>query len=117
MNGHHATVRIGTVEEHGSLLQRRAFSLQEIQSDEPKFKDEPFDVNEVVHPSKFLQSNQVHVLIEDETQCNSEAHGSEALGTDLEWQDLDRVGDEEWGVRDIIQSKGDELREEKKIAR
>ena len=83
------------VEQRGSLFERETLGLDDEEVQERELKREPAAVDNVVLPAKLAKRDRVDVLVEDEGQRDDEVEDVEALGTECERQDFDRVRDDE----------------------
>lgn len=94
-----------TVEHSGSLFKRSTLGLHTEEEDVDDLEDEPDGVDEVVLPLEGSESDGVGVLIENDGGHDTEVHACETLGTNEEGQDLDGVGNEQWCVGNIVETR------------
>lgn len=94
-----ADFSIWTIKDLGNLLESRATGLHVKEVDKGKLKSDPAGVDGVELPvgDEIFETKRVDVLVDDQGDLNPEIHEHEALGADLEWQDLDSVGNQKPG--------------------
>ena len=118
--------RIGTVKEGRGLLQRPVLRLHDKEPQEHNLECEPAYVHElstregrvsvahgpqtqrathIVFPPQRVQRDRVHVLVKYERDRDDKIEEAEALGTEMEWQDLDCVRNGERGERERIRRR------------
>lgn len=83
------------VEVLGDFLKRSVSGFDEEEVDNDQLKSQPAVVHNVVLPGDVLDGDWVDVVVEEESAVDEEEHDSETLGTNLEWENLDGVADEE----------------------
>lgn len=103
---------IVSVENGSNLLEgERSVGSLGLLDGEPevyKLETEPDGVDNVEFPSDGVEGDGVDVLVEDQRGVDTHLHHHQSLGSDSEGENLDRVGDQERGHGDIVESVVDE---------
>jgi hypothetical protein len=96
------------------------FGLDDEPPDEEELENEEADVDKIVPPPDGLESPRVDKLVESNGESNGEVlsnisivivrrfvidthKDSETLGTEVKGQNLEAVGNEKWGIGDVVE--------------
>lgn len=100
--------RIFPIKHDGDLLQSSSFGLRENEIDGRNHGGKCGNVYKVELPFNSFQRNGVDVLIEEAGGEYSSEIGRKTFGAKIVWQNLDRVGDGEWGECNVVEAEKDE---------
>lgn len=81
-------------------------SLTEVDNDQ--LNTNPDTVENVVFPAKVVKTNGVDLLVENQSDLNKQVHQHETLGADVEWKNLDGVGNQKTGPGEVVSGGVDE---------
>ena len=97
-----------TVEVLGNLLKRSVLGLDVEEPDNDKLNGQPAAVDDVVLPSNGVEGDWVDVLVEEERNVDHQEHESHTLGTEVVWENLASVTDEETRPGHVVEGVVDE---------
>lgn len=84
-----------TIEMPDNFLQRSVPRLDKELPHDEQFEADPDTVENVVFPLQMAKGNGVDVLVEEEGEIDGQPEDSRTFCTDIEWQNLDCICDEQ----------------------
>lgn len=106
-----------TIELLDNLLQGNLLGLNVVLPDNENLKDQEDTVNQVVLPANRVQRDGVHILIEPETEVDTEEHEGKTLGTKAVRQDLRGVGNQHAAETDVVGNVEEEHEDNDSVGR
>ena len=84
------------IEQCSSLLESTVFRFDDEYVAVDRLERYPAAVHNIVLPCNVLECNWIYILVEDESNGDSEIENVESFCTKIEWQDFDTVRHDQW---------------------